>query len=826
MNLNFKNDLKGWLPQVLIIIALNFIYFYPILEGKILNQSDILMGQIKGKEIVDYRAEHGEEPLWRNHLFSGMPELSVFPNNIFAHIDPIFRVLGDPAAYIIAMMMLGMFVLLRSGKVDPWVALLGAIAVGFTGFFIISVGAGHNAKIRTAAYMAPILMSILITYRGKVLLGMLLTAFFVGLSVFSNHIQISYYTFIVILSVIITYGVYAFKSGQLPDFFKKSLLLLVAAMIGIGPNLGRLWTNYVNMKETMRGGGSELTLKENTNKGGLDYDYAMSWSYGIAETANLVFPYSTGGGSEGDYSSTEMYGLIYDNLKSRGSSDVQAHNTANQFVGQSIYWGDQSMVNGAYYIGATVFFLFIFSLLVAKTKNKPWVIAAILFSLILAWGKNLETISHLLFDYLPFYDKFRVPSMAFTIPLILIPYISFVGLNQFFKREESKSYYLKKLYQAIGISAGFGLLFWLIGTSGFSFEGARDGMVRQQFQQIGLDFNILMDDRRTLFTSSVFTSILMMAITFAVLWLFNNGNIKKPVFIAALGVLVVFDLWSFDKEQLNEEDFITQNDYKQMVRMTPADEIILKDQDPHFRVWNTTRSLTGDYATAYFHESLGGIHAYKLQRYQDLIDYQLSKGNAPALNMMNTKWVIVEDPQSGELVAQPNPGALGNAWFVNDVIWAADANEEMTTLSDFEPANEVIIGEEYRDYLDDSNLNKQGSSIRLTQYDNKELIYEANVSGGEQMAVFSEIYYAPENQAWKAYIDGEEVEHIKVNYLLRGLKIPEGQHEIVFRFEPVTYFAGNKIDLVFSIILIIGTIAVIYFEVIAKKNEAEKGTES
>ncbi len=813
MNTDLKSKLTSWLPQVLLIIALNFIYFYPVLQGKVLNQNDILMGQIKGQETVEYKAAHnGEDPLWRTRLFSGMPDIYVFPKSIYTYVAPVLEVLGGSGTYIIAIFMLGFFFFARANNVDPWIAFLGAIAVGFSAFFIISVGAGHNAKVRTAAYMAPILMGILLTYRGKVLAGMVITAFFVGLSVFSNHIQVTYYTFLCILALITTYGVFAFKNKTLPDFIKKSLFLALAAMVGVGPNIGKLWTNYVNMKETMRGGGSELTIKEQTNPDGLNYDYAMSWSYGIAETLNLIYPYAQGGGSRGNYSGTDTYQTITTSLKSQGYSTKNAEEVATQNTGSMLYWGEQTMVNGAYYMGASVFFLFVFSFLIVKSKAKYWVSASIIISLILAWGKNIEPISQYIFDYLPFYDKFRVPSMALTVTLVLVPFMAVLGLNEFYKNKESKEFYQKKLIRAIAICGGFGIVWWILGSASFSFVGLQDDNFKQY-----IDLDMLIDDRKSLFSSSIFKSTFIMLVTFAVLFFYNKKVLKPSVFIAALAVIVLFDLWSFDKDQLNADDFITERKVAQMATMTPADQIILKDTDPHFRVWNTTASLTGDYLTPYFHESLGGLHASKLARYQDIIDYQLSKGNMPTVNMLNTKWVILQDQQTKQPLAQPNMAALGNAWFVNEVVIATDANKEMELITDFDPAKQVVVHKDFESYVSGLQLNDTGSTVQLTGFDNKKLYYEVNVANGTQLLVFSEIYYAPKYQAWKAYIDGEEVEHIRVNYLLRGLKVPTGKHTITFKFEPETYYMGSKIDLGFSILLLLGAAIAIFLEMKSKK---------
>lgn len=829
-----QSKVLKWLLPIVALVIVNLIYFYPALQGKQLVQDDILLGKAKGKEVVDYREATGEEALWTNSMFSGMPTFQLvieYPNNWLTYVQSVIRtvLVKNSSIYIIASMMLGMFFLLRTHKVDPWLSVAGGIALGFSAFFIISMAAGHNAKVRTAVYIAPIVMGVLLTLRGRQLIGFALTALMVGLSINSNHFQITYYTAFIILPIIVVYGIEAFKKKEMPVFLKRSLILLAAAIIGVGPNIGNIWSTMSYTKETMRGGhtalveNDESAAAQTTTEDGLSFDYAMGWSMTKSETFNLFIPMFAGGGTKEDYSGTDVYSDI---TGGRRLNDQQAEQF-NSLFGSTFYWGE-SMTNGAYYLGAVVFFLFFLGTVVVKGKTRQWIIASLIIALFMAWGKHLEFFNRFLFENLPFYNKFRVPSMSVVIICVLIPFMGFLGLQRWIElSKKSKEEAKKKLFLAFYITGGIALFVALLGPIFFDLKGDNDGRMLDYWQrlQMPMDASVLTDTRASLMRQSAMVSLVFSALTFGALVLFNRGKLKAPVLAGVILALVMFDLWSFDKDHLNKDSFVEAKDYLDDFRPTRADQFILKDSDPHYRVWNSTTPLASDSRTSFYHKSVGGYHGAKLARYQDLIDQQLSKNNLNAFNMLNTKWIIYET-QNGELMADANPRAAGNAWFPKEIIWADGPVEEMNALTDFNASQQVVVDESLRDVIEgtvrnDSTIN---NTISLNGYDDpKEMVYTANVQGGPSLAVFSEIWYDAPGQPWKLYVDGEEVELHRVNYLLRSAVIPEGEHEIIMRFEPKTYYAGEQIDLVFSIIIFLAIGGAVFFEI---KKSKQKPTTS
>jgi hypothetical protein len=826
-----QQQLKLWIFPVIVLLAVNYIYFFPVLQGEVITQDDIMMGLAKGKEIREYREATGEEPLWTNSMFSGMPTFQIsteYPNNWLSVFQKALSYVGGKPSsiFIIAALMIGFYFLLLSYKVNPWLSVVGSIGFGFSAFFIISFAAGHNSKVRTAAYMAPLIMGVLLAYRGRLLAGFALTALFLGMSINSGHYQITFYTGILVLCIVGAYFADAIKNKALPVFVKQSLVLAAAAILAIGPNVGNLWSTYAYTQETMRGGSSELTSKEES-KGGLDFDYAMMWSYGVGETFNLVVPDLMGGGAKQSYSDLESI----DFLTRATGNEKNAEQAAAYFM----YWGDQSLVNGGYYVGAVIFFLFVFGLLVIKGVTRNWALAAMVLGLFLAWGEHFEAFNRFMFDYVPLFNKFRVPSMALVILFLIIPFIGILGVDKLLKGEEGQAYFKKKLLQAFYIGGGLALGLALIGPFLFGFEGPDD--VSRIARTFGIDPNgqqagfvnelaeLLQEDRKSLMRSSAFTSFIFIALTFVVLWFYNLKKLKLAPALAALVVLVITDLWLFDRDQLGDDEFVSERTFNKTFAASDADRIILKDTDIHYRVFNATANLTSDSYTSYYHKNIGGYHGAKLMRYQDLIENQLAVGNFECLNMLNAKWII-QAQQGGPKQAIPNPRACGNAWTVDSIIWAADADAEMEALSNFNANRTVVIDERFRDYVGNIKPNRAGDEIILTKYDPKEMVYKAIITGNEDVVVFSEIFYEAPSQQWFAYIDGEKVDHIRVNYLLRGLKVPVGEHEIVFKFEPATYFKGEAIDLTFSILLVLALSGAAAMELRKKKNTEEETTKT
>ena len=812
MNDVLRTASRSWLYPVLALIAVNLIYFAPVVfQGKQIPQDDIKLGIAKGKEIVDYRAEKGEEPLWTNAMFSGMPtfQMSTFyPNNVLRYIEVGLQkaLVHESGVYIVALLMLGFFFLLRGEKVDPWLSVAGAVAFGFSAFFIISLAAGHNAKIRTAAYMAPLVLGVLLTYRGRTALGFFVAALATGLSIQSNHFQITYYTAIPVLAVSIAYLVAAVRESALKQWVLRSALLLAAAVVGIGPNIGNLWSTYAYTKATMRGGHSDLTPVADSTAAapaakaeGLDFDYAMSWSYGVTESLNLFIPNLMGGGAKQDYSDTKTYETLSRIFQQQGLGGERLRETVNQYSGSFLYWGDQSLVNGAYYLGAVAVFLFVLGLLTVRGTTRNWVLGALLASLVLAWGKNAEFINRFLFETLPLYNKFRVPSMALVVAFLTVPYLGFVGLQQWISGELSADQKQRKLLMAAGISGGIAALVALLGPALFSLEGLNDANLGQQ----GFDLGIIEEDRANLMRSSAWRSLLFVLAAAALLWLQLKGRVKPALFAAALVGLVVADQWTFDRDQLGSDDFVSEREFNAAFAPTPADEFILKDTDLHYRVYNTTAGLTSDSYTSYFHKSIGGYHGAKLARYQDLIERQLSQGNIAAFSMLNTKWVIMQDQQTGVMQAQPNMSACGNAWFPAEIRQVANADEAMAALSGFDPMQTAIVEQGFdAERLMNSQAPDSTARITLTSYDPKVMTYSVEGLTANSTAVFSEIFYEVPGQRWVATADGVEIPVARVNYVLRAAVIPAGTKEVEFRFEPETYTTGSMLDGGFSLLLL------------------------
>lgn len=817
------NIQKKLVPHIIAIVALmliNAIYFYPAFSGKALEQDDIKLGVAKSKEIREYREATGEEPLWTNSMFSGMPtfQLNIQHNsNLLGFAEKISK-FGQPAQIgLILFLMVGFYMLGASYKIDPWVNSIGALAFGFSAFFIISFDAGHNAKIRAAGYIAPMLMGILLSFRGKYLLGLAFTSLFAGLAIMTNHIQITYYSVILALIIAIVELISAIKTSTLNNYLKSIGVLAIAAILAVGPNVSRLWTTYEYQKETIRGGGSGLKGEHEDNNEGLDKDYAMSWSYGITESLNLIIPDIMGGGSQQDYEGTQTHDQLFRNIKGnlvqQGYSAKIAESQANRQVASLFYWGDQSMVNGGYYLGASIFFLFILGCFLIRDKRRTWIVASVIVAILMAWGSNFSAFNDILFAYLPLYNKFRVPSMTLIIVFILMPLMAIFALDYIVKNyKEQKDFIQKSLLTSFYIVGGLFLAIAFIGPALFEFTGPNDARLSQNPQLV----DMLIEDRKALARSSALRSFMFAGLSFGALFLFIRGSIKQVMLLGALSLLVVADLWSFDKQHLNSEDFVSERAYNSAFTETTADKSILKDQG-YYRVFNLQNPFN-DAMTSYYHHSIGGYHGAKLQRYQELYEnvlfneqnaiiqnLQKSQGQnieqifsqTPVLNMLNGKYIIY----NAQAPAIQNPNADGAAWFVQTVEKKTSAREILDRLKTINTAKTALVNKDYADYVTKANFSGQGT-IELTSYAPREMVYETNTEG-TQFAVFSEIYYRGKEHDWQAYIDNEPVDHIRVNYVLRGMNIPAGKHTIRFEFKPKAFFAGSTISLISSIVLLI-----------------------
>lgn len=795
---------KNWLLPIIILLGINMAFLSPAyFDGAILDQDDIKLGWAKTKEIRDYRAANDDEPLWTNGMFSGMPTAQIttkYGGNIFEYITATVRKIGGgtSSTYIIFYLMIGGFIGLRALGVSSWLSTIGGFAYGYSGFFIIGYAAGHNAKVNTAAFIPLMIMALLLLLEKKNWKAFILMAVFAGLSIHRNHFQITYYAGLFMGVIWLVYLVKYAKDKALPEFGKYTALLALAAVLSVGPNVANMWSTKVYTTESMRGGISELSNKnQNQGEGGLSFDYAMAWSSGVYETVALVIPNAAGGGMMVDYSGlgTETFDQLVRAFRQQGMGAAQAEKQASQYMGAAFMkWTGESMGNGAYYVGAGVFFLFVLAFFTVGGTTRNWVIASSAVFLMMAWGSNFESFNKLLFNLLPLYNKFRVPSMAMVVLFFIIPFYGILGTQAFFNMEKGERQSV--LIKAAGTFIGFIVLFGFIAPYLMDLEGARDSSFAQQ----GFSLDQIIADRRSLITASASRSLIFGLLTAAGLWIWHAGKAGMQIALAVVGLITLADLWIFNRDQLETEDFLSKRQWEAQYAPNAANKAIAQDSDPHFRVWNSTVPLASDSYTSYHHKSVGGYHGAKLQRYQDLIDNQLNQRNMACFSMLNTKYVITQNQQNGAYMAQRNPNACGNAWAVGTVEIVPNADAEMAALSGFNPKQKAIIDQRYEAYLS-GKTNFAPAKVSLTNYDPKYMEY--SFEGGESFVVFSEIYYEGSGNDWQAYIDGEPVDHIRTNYLLRGLKVPAGKHEIVFEFAPKSYYIGKKINMAGSGIILL-----------------------
>ena len=784
------NNLKSHALVITLFALISFAYFSPLLEGKRIDGHDVKTWIGMSKEISDFREKTGDEALWTNSLFSGMPayQISVkYGSNLVKYVDKVIS-LGFPRpANLLFLYLLGFYLLLVSLNVDYRIAALGAFAYAFSSYFFIIIQAGHMTKAHAIAYLPMVVAAVLYTYRGKMLLGAVLTSLAVALQIYANHYQITYYLILILLFVGFSQFYKSFKSKDFPSFLKRTSLLLFAALLAAGTSYTRLKTTMDYGKETTRGK-SELTNDIDNKTKGLDKDYATQWSYGISESMTLLIPNFHGGSSMTSVLSLEDSQTLEFLRKFRNKKLANAL----QFKAGS-YWGDQPIVSGPTYVGAIVFFFFILGLLIIKSEYRIWLLLATILSLMLAWGKNFMPLTEFFLEHFPGYNKFRAVSMILVIAEFTIPLLAFLALNSFLNSEDKQNS-ISKLKQAFYITGGITLFFALFPTMFLDFLSEKDLTPISSGVKTPDGFlDGLIADRSSLLSSDAWRSFIYILLSFGVLFAFIKEKLNKKYAILLVALLVVTDMWTVNKRYLNEEHFVRKNKVKNPYKPTQADNFILKDKDPNFRVFNQSVSTFNDASTSYFHKSIGGYHGAKLKRYQELIEFHISKGNMNVLNMLNTKYFITQNGR-----AQLNPGALGNAWFVNNIEVVNNADQEIAALTNFNPSEKLIIDQRFSENLIDLNDSFSGT-INLDSYKPNYLKYNSN-SSNDGLAVFSEIYYS---DGWNAYIDGEKSEHFRANYVLRAMKIPAGNHIIEFKFEPSSYLNGEKISLASSISLLL-----------------------
>ncbi len=823
---------ENWIPimsAVILYLAVSFIYFSPVLQGKILHQHDKAVWQGSSKEIKDWKEKTGEKTLWTNSMFSGMPTYlinNLTEGNQINHLHKGLHMNNKlrPVPFLF-MYLLGFFLALMAFGVRPWLSMIGAFAFAFSSYFFIIIEAGHITKAIAIGYMPPIIAGVYLAFKSRPLWGTIMMAIFLSTQLIVNHLQITYYTFLIVF----IFGIYqlaeAIQKQQLRFFFRSLSYLIVGAMLAIGSNFLSISAVYEYGQESIRGK-SELTSEQENRTSGLDKDYATDWSYGILESFNLMVPNLMGGASQSELSTDSE---TYQALRQLGQPN------AKQIIKQMpTYWGTQPFTSGPTYIGALILFLFALGLFVVKGKTKWWLLTATILSIMLAWGKNMMWFTDFFLEYVPGYNKFRAVSMTLVIAEFTIPLLGILGLQNIISKQYDIQKINKQILYALGLTAGVVVLLLIALSSPSSFASANDTRV---FGQNDLLIDAIQSDRLSLFRKDALRSLFFILLGASSVWLFIKQKIKQPILLVILGLGILVDLWGVDKRFLNNDDFVKEKQVKASFQPTVADQSILKDKDPNYRVINLGVSTFNDASTSYFHKSIGGYHGAKMRRYQELITHHIAPelqsfsralSNNPTqesvnkalaslnvLNMLNTKYIIY-NPSAPAIL---NPFSDGNAWFVKDYKLVANADEAIQTLSNINPKQTAVIDQRFESQMFDL---KQDSTakIEFLEYHPNYLKYASDCKS-EQMAIFSEIYY---NKGWQAYVDGEKVPHFRANYVLRAMKVPAGQHTIEFKFEPKVYSTGVWINSISSILLILLFASGFWYDAIQRK-KIEKAKE-
>ena len=777
---------------VITFLSITLLYCWPTLNGKKINQSDYKQFLGMSKEIVDYRNQTGEEALWTNSMFGGMPayQISVFhPNNILIYIDHFFQLYLPRPIGIMFLYFIGFYIFLLSLKIKPDLAILGSLAFGLSSYFLIILEVGHNTKAHAISYMAPAIAGMIYTFRkvnGTLLYkipGFFISFLFLGLHLRANHLQITYYFLFILFAFWMNYLIRSIKTKDLSNFFKSTLTFLIAGFLAISINLGNIWTTYEYSKYTTRGN-SELTSFSENKTSGLDKDYATSYSYGKLETFNLLFPNFLGGSSASELSTNSN---VYNALRKNG---ISKRDSESFMQAVPTYFGPQGFTAGPVYLGAVVWLLFFIGLFTIKKPIKWILVILISFSFILAWGKHFPFISNLFLDYFPLYNKFRTVSMILIIAQFAIPLMAIIGLNNFINLQLDLNERKKILIKSWLILVSVSIFFLLFGKLLLDFQADSDTQLPKWF------LNALIEDRIVLFKTDIFRSLLFISLAFSLLYFVLVKNLyKQKKWIYILSFLVLIDMWFVDKRYFKTDDFVDRSQIEKPFQIQSVDKSIKQDTSI-YRVYNLNERLDQGARTSYFHHSLGGYHGAKLGKYQEMIDMHISRGNIQVLNMLNTKYIISSD-SNRKTIVQENPSALGNAWFIKDINWVDNADQEILSLNKIDTKQTATINKKYKSEINDIAFNSI-DSIKLTSYSPNTLIYNSNTTG-YSLAVFSEIFYP---KGWQAYIDGVAVNHFPVNYILRGLVIPSGLHEIKFEFKPKSFFVSSKIAFASSFLLI------------------------
>ncbi|MDR1743585.1 MAG: YfhO family protein [Dysgonamonadaceae bacterium] len=819
---------KKILPDAIAIVSfmlIAFIYFFPaITEGKVITQNDSLAAIGQGQEQRDYmERHHGERTRWINSMFGGMPAYQMSPS--YNSTKPqdlakrLYSLFLPNYVSLVFIMLLGFYILMRAFNASPLISAIGAIVWAFSSYFFILIAAGHIWKFITLAYIPPTIAGLVLTYRKKYLAGALLTMIFTAFQISANHIQMSYYFLIVMIAIVIAYFADAVKNKKLPDFVKSTAVIVIAGAIGVLANASNLYHTYEYAKETMRGK-SELSHhgQENKSQNGLERDYITAWSYGVGETWTLLVPNAKGGAS-----------VPLSENETAMKKALPQYQTLYQQIGQ--YWGDQPGTSGPVYVGAFVLALFILGLFIVKGPLKWGLLGATVLSILLSWGHNFMGLTDFFIDHVPMYNKFRTVSSILVVAEFTIPLLAVLALKEMVQNRDILEKNKKPLSISLAMTGGFALLFAIAPRMFFSsFIPAGEMQALQSLPAEHLQpvINNLTDMRVAMFTADAWRSFFIIAIGAVLIGLFLAKKLKTEYMLAGVLVLCIADMWSVNKRYLKESDFSPKSTQTRPFAKTQTDEIILQDTAKYYRVLNMATSAFNDGITPYWHKCIGGYHAAKLRRYQDLIEVYLSSEMArlqqdiiqtqgtldsvnadefKVLNMLNTKWIIMPT-QGNTTVPIENPYPQGNAWFVDEIRFADNADAEIDELGKINLRTQAVADKSFEPVLNGINVTPKDSlsNIRLESYDSNILTYKADAKKNE-LAVFSEIYYP---DGWQITIDGKPAKMIRANYTLRAIAIPEGQHSIVFKFDPTSIKVTDTIAYIALAIMLITLLWVLW----------------
>lgn len=795
-----KNGIHLAIGTIFLVIC--FVYFSPVLQGKAPAQSDVLQSKAMQKEIMDYKEKDGKGPLWTNQMFGGMPAYQIWVqyayNGATYGIALITKALPNPVGTVM-LLLLGSYFLFIVLKINPWLAAAGAIAFSFTTYNFVLIATGHSNKALAIGFFAPIIASLILTLRGKYWLGASLTALFLALEIRANHIQMTYYLFISIL-IFIGIEIYqAYKAKTLPALGKALSFLGAAVVIALMVNASLLWTTSEYAKETNRGK-SNLTNAQGKQEG-MSKDYAYNWSQGVGESFTFLIPDLYGGSSD---KKLDDKSEVYKTLSGIGASPEQALGLAAQLP---VYWGEKPGTSGGYYFGAIVCFLFVFGLFIVRSRLKWWVLATTVLFMLLSFGKNFPLISDLFFDYFPLYNKFRAVESILAVVGLMVPILAFLAIKEAQEGDIDQKTLIRKLTWSAGITGGFALIVAIVPTLFFGFKTAGNADFVQQLNGVLQNnelaqkvANALIKDRISIGRADAIRSFLFILVGFGIVWAFITKKMNMQLAFGLLALAVLIDMWQVDRRYLNNKNFESKNTLENYFQPREVDPIIMADKDPNFRVYDQSISTFSDASSSSFYKTIGGYHAAKLKRFDELIQNQFANSvNQDVLDMLNAKYFVTKDPQNGSYKMTRNATALGNAWIVKGVQFVKNSDEEMKAISSFDPKQEAIVDEQYQKLIDTTRLGADPTAfIKMEKYHPDHIEYSYSAPR-DVIAVFSEIYY---DKGWNMYIDGKEKPYFRADYVLRAAQLEAGNHKVEFKFEPQSYYTGEKISLAGSILLV------------------------